>query len=472
MRKLCAVISCIGFMVLLNGCTAIDSTIEKVILKEAGITERDDYILYQQQKEAGLIDEDGYYIDPNNYQSDNVVEENRNGSILVTFADNPFMDIMYYEDEDMTKIIDTDQCYLNPGDDIYAAVKDYNNNNSNRYHIKEYRILQYGEEGTVENQYEQLTEDGTLKYKIPDDFDGTEIGIFPIGDYTDRELILEAYYIDDNGDKQLLGNAGEWTINGEEKVDGSTKISPIEPYTLKFDYDENNYFYVDCEPECFTKDPNDVNYIEFWEVNPMDEDKSYSVELHELMDIAIETEKAARIKANGSEIETKGNKCSIDKLKYGDEIIIETAGECTIDGDYQHISAIKDPISSGYRYTLRVTRESIGNTADELNGIINVIHTFDVNLDPECEYGNCIYEIDGHEVLGEVKVKEGQKLTLSYEITDEDYTFADKSDGIGSVIHNIINSSERTVTIPVNAEIDGTTIRPDEIFNIVRKEEK
>ena len=204
----------------------------------------------------------------------------------------------------------------------------------------------------------------------------------------------------------------------------------------------------------------------------MDEDKSYSVELHELMDIAIETEKAARIKANGSEIETKGNKCSIDKLKYGDEIIIETAGECTIDGDYQHISAIKDPISSGYRYTLRVTRESIGNTADELNGIINVIHTFDVNLDPACEYGNCIYEIDGDEVSGEVKVKEGQKLTLTYEIKDEDYTFADKSDGIRGVIHNIINSSERTVTIPVNSEIDGTTIRPDEMFNIVRKEEK
>ena len=68
-------------------------------------------------------------------------------------------------------------------------------------------------------------------------------------------------------------------------------------------------------------------------------------------------------------------------------------------------------------------------------------------------------------------MQEGQELTLTYKITDKKCSFADKSDGAGGFIRDLFKPKERTISIPITANLDGTTVSPDDWFNIVKKGE-
>lgn len=255
--------------------------------------------------------------------------------------------------------------------------------------------------------------------------------------------------------------------------DSVVNISPIEPYVLKFVYDTENYFYVSSEPECFTKDPVDAGFVEFWEAEPTDADTTYRVELHPYLTLSLKCSDKAQIRVGKTEAENlkKNEMWSADKLSYGDCITIETAGECTItDGNYQHIRATKDPITNGYRYTLTVVQEAESNVAEDLILTVDVDRVFEVVLDDKCDYGTCTYKLDGDTVSGKVQLQEGQKLTLTYQITQKGYVFSERSGGIGGFFHDLFNQSQRTVTIPITEDLDGTIINPDEWFDIARKE--
>lgn len=139
------------------------------------------------------------------------------------------------------------------------------------------------------------------------------------------------------------------------------------------------------------------------------------------------------------------------------------------DGNYQHISATKDPIMNGYRYTLKVVQAAESNAAEVLKQTLDVKRTFNVTLDTNCDYGTCTYKLDGKMVSGTTQVQEDQEITVTYKITDKNYSFADKSEGIGGFIHDIFKASERTVTIPITTDIEGTTIDADDWFDIVKE---
>ena len=213
--------------------------------------------------------------------------------------------------------------------------------------------------------------------------------------------------------------------------------------------------------------------MEFWKAEATDTDLSYRIELHPYLKLTVSFDKEAKICVNRGEVETvkKNKSWSTDKLQYGDSITIETAGKCAItDGNYQHISATKDPILDGYRYTLKVTEEAKSNSAEELIPVVLVERTFLVNLDTACKYGTCTYKLDGKVISGEIQIQENQELKLIYKITEKNYSFAEKSDGIGGFIHDLIKAKERTITVPITANLDGATIHPDDWFTIARKE--
>lgn len=459
---------------LLSGCSAVDAKLEQSILEKSGILEHEDYLQYKQYQEAGRLDENGQYVDPGlNANPSNTLNE-PDGKIHVTFAENRYLEIWYYTDATMTTPIDTDACYLNPGDILYAKVIECTNPNSNLYRLAEYRIVEYDVGGNVKKEYQQEVADGTLEYEIPSNFTGSEMSVIPVGEYPDRNLSMSVYYVDDSGNECSLGNAGTWSINNESVEGNTAQISSIESYVLKFAYDTKNYFYVGCEPDCFTKDPATAGFVEFWEAEPTDADMSYRVELHKFLELSLKFSEEALVCVNKGEPETvKKNKVwNPGKLQYGDSITIETAGECTIlGGDYQHISATKDPITDRYRYTLKVIRDAESNTADVLTLTIDVNRIFNVALGINCDYGTCTYKLDGDVVSGEVRVQEGQELTLTYKITKDNYSFANKSEGIGGVFHDLFKTSERTVVIPITANLEGTTIDPDDWFDIVEKGE-
>lgn len=99
-----------------------------------------------------------------------------------------------------------------------------------------------------------------------------------------------------------------------------------------------------------------------------------------------------------------------------------------------------------------------------------VANTSSLNLDTACKYGTCTYKLDGTVVSGEIQVQENQELKLIYKITEKNYSFAEKSNGIGGFIHDLIKAKERTITVPITANLDRATIYPDDWFTIVRRE--
>ena len=467
-----AIAACaLAAILLLTGCNAAKEQLGQFFLERAGVTQREESLRYGQYRDAGKLDESGQYIMPE--EQTDAASQQPEGTIHVTFADNRYMKILYYTDASMTTPVDTDECYLNPGDTLYAQLTGYNNPKSNLYRLAEYRIRSYDANGNERSEEVAEVTDGLLEYRIPEDFTGTELSVLPVGEYTDRQLSVDVYYTDDEGQEHALGNAGCWYINDEEIQESTVSISPIESYALKFVYDKENYFYVSSTPECFTKDPADAGFVEFWEADPTDADAAYRVELHPYLNLSLKCSDKAQIRMGSAEAKTlkKNAVWESGKLCYGDTITIETAGECTItDGDYQHIRATKDPITDGYRYTLSVVQEPENNEAENLILTVDVDRVFDVVLGNDCDYGTCVYKLDGDEVSGEVSLQEGQKLTLTYNITREGYTFREKSEGIGGFFHDLLNQSQRTVTIPITADLDGTVITPDDWFDIAPEE--
>ena len=471
MKKIIAVL--LVLLVLpLAGCAQIDTKLERAILEKSGILEHEDYIQFQQYQESGMLNEDGHYTVYVPFDNSDSKNDKPKGQIHVTFADNRYLKIAYYTDSSMTFPIDTTSCYLNPGDTIYARVVECINPNSNLYRLAEYRIVEYGSDGNKKDTRKYEVADSFFEYTIPANFIGTEISVVAIGEYPDRDISMNVFYVDDVGSRHSLGNAGAWAINNTDVEGDVAKISPIESYVLKFTYDTENYFYVGSEPACFTKNPESTGFVEFLEAEPTDADITYSVELHPFLKLSLKSDEEAKVCINnGSEEIIKKNKVwNSGKLKYGDSIIVETMGECTIvSGDYQHISASKDPIADGYRYTLKVVQEVENNTADVLTLTLDVNRFFNVTLSTDCAYGDCTYKLDGDVVSGIIQVREGQKLTLTYNITNENYSFADKSKGVTGFLHDLFNNSERTITIPIDTSLEDTTVIPDEWFDIIEK---
>lgn len=450
---------------LLSGCNVVDDRLGQIFLERSGVTQQDDYLRYEQYQQEGKLDEEGCYVAPMEQQPE------RQGQVHVTFANNHYMEVLYYRDAAMATPLASTECYLDPGDTLYAKVERYKDLNSNLYHLAGFRIREYDQQGKVRSEWTEEVTDDRLEYQIPADFTGTELSLLPVGEYADRELSVGVYYLDDQGQEHPLGNAGTWSVNGVPVEGDTVKVSPTESYTLKFKYDDKNYFYVGSEPSCFTKEPENAGFVEFWQAQATEANTDYRVELHPYLTLSLKCSEEAQIRIGEAEAETikKNVVWNAEKLRYGDTITIETAGECTItDGNYQHIRATKDPITNGYRYMLTVEPES--NGTDQLILTVNVDRVFDVVLGTDCDHGTCTYKLDGETLSGTVQLQEGQELTLTYQITQDNYRFAEKSQGIGGFFHDLVKENERTVTIPITADLDGTVIDPDDWFQIEEKE--
>jgi hypothetical protein len=219
--------------------------------------------------------------------------------------------------------------------------------------------------------------------------------------------------------------------------------------------------------------------VEFWKAEATDETKPYSVELHEYMTLSITSDQEATLQVGDDEAETikKNKDYKIEHLKYGDKIIIKTAGNITdIAGDYQHVKASKDHIKNHYVYTLEITESVNDNTKGQLLQLLTAESSYIVTLDTQSEHGECTYKLDGKKVSGDVIVKDGQTLELKYKITDKKYQFANDQDGkiIQTVtkLKSSIIKPEKEIEIEVTPELDGTTIHPDDYFQIVQKGDK
>ena len=83
---------CTVSMFSLIGCASINEHFEDQMVRESGILEDPDYLVYEEYAEEGKLDEDGYYAEV----TDIPVEEQK--PIHVTFSDNNNLHIQYYSD--------------------------------------------------------------------------------------------------------------------------------------------------------------------------------------------------------------------------------------------------------------------------------------------------------------------------------------------------------------------------------------
>ena len=69
--------------------------------------------------------------------------------------------------------------------------------------------------------------------KVPENYSGTGFSIEPIGSYTDRHITARAFSFIDNQEIDLP--SGRWKVNNEPFI-GSTDISPVDSYTIEYNY--------------------------------------------------------------------------------------------------------------------------------------------------------------------------------------------------------------------------------------------
>lgn len=241
-------------------------------MKESAITADASYVRYEQISEEEEISDEGFVY--SNEVDYSVLEDT--DAVHVTFAVNSYITVQYYDDPAMTSPLNEGGAYLHAGDCIYADIQEIHNPNTEAYQFSDFEVWEYNKDGQKEKKLESASSEDGLVFQIPTDFQGREIAIVPLGEYTARNIVLNDYYVDSNGTETAL--PGIWNVNGEETTDNSASVSPVAPYTITYEYKPDIYAFVSSEPDCLYYNETDgvVSFEEFAADQNID---NFSVEL-------------------------------------------------------------------------------------------------------------------------------------------------------------------------------------------------
>lgn len=472
MKKL-YLLTVITVMLILSGCSSIDEKMSDIIAKKSGIFENEDYKEYANLKASDQIDEENGTYRPSKEQENDMTPE-KHRKIHVTFAENRYMDIQFFYDKQKTNVIDIDACYLNPGDTIYFVEPLIDNQNSSAYCFEKlvmFEIMENNRKALCES----VLDEDVYSISVPKGFDGTEVSIMPLGNYANRKLSLEAYYLSRKGEKEASVGTGTWYVNGKPCNEKDIEISPVQSYIISYDFDESNYFFVESTPNYFSVD-EELGVVEFWEEKSTAEVKTFEVVVRNYLMCELKLEKEAIIRINdGKECTVKKNSSwKASKLKYGDKIYVETEGKCTVlEGDYGYMSMSKEPISDGKsRFIITVNKNYDEAAAVQIDQVMEVVEEIEIYIDDSDMYGECEFYKDKERISGECLLKEGDEIKVKYKITNSDYEIISDKKGIKKFIENIFNKKERTITIIVTPDMNGERISRGTFINVHKKEEK
>jgi hypothetical protein len=333
-------------MLMLSGCSVTDTIVEKrddLIRYLSGIEDDTEYQDYQALKQDGKLNENGEYRDTEieAYLLESDAQEKQ---VWVTFAQNEFLKIHYYLDSSLTQEIEGTSVYLDPGEKIYCSQPTVENEYSNSYVFQEFQIYEFDENGAKSNLY-GTAGDQSLILEIPENYEGTELAIFPVGQYEKKGLQLEAYYINENGSKQTV--TGTWYVNGEPYHADTDQVGATDDYTVKFEFDKDTYYYVAATPEPFSATDGTV---EFKTSSALNSTESYAIELHQWITANFDGETDKIKSINGDEDWDKGQE-SYSNLKGGDTLTIVTEDGYRIFSNEIESGSPEDK-DDGYQYTI------------------------------------------------------------------------------------------------------------------------
>ncbi|WP_155951087.1 hypothetical protein [Pseudobutyrivibrio sp. MD2005] len=449
----------VAITIIFSGCGTVNDYIESKLVEKSGLNQDENYVNYVNKEENGTVDSEGYYKE---------MEENEPaGKIHVTFSTNNNLRVNYYEDQECSVSIDTNNCYLEPGDTIYAVPKSSNNISSSEYYFDHFIIYDYDHIGNctlADNLKVELLQD---KYAImiPEDFNGDEISINPVGNFNKRQISVSDYYLDENNNHISVG--GQWYVNGKT-VDNSkvAEINPTESYIISYKYNPDEYFFVASDPECYYFNGIDGEVI-FKQREATDVTVPFNVELKKCfsLKIASDEKRDVRINNNAKIVVKAGHDLELSSLKYGDLISIYTDKEWDLKSDIADTGMLELEDSSEltdgdykYEYKLRVIDK-------------NASFYFDP-AEYQDEHGKIVYTVSGREVTKPIELYKGQKISYKADknSVEEGYWLPDSNELITvsdeastmSELNSIGFVKKETVTVLLNQpEAGGSIIYKD-----------
>lgn len=511
MKKLLPLLA--SFCVLfLAGCSQAQTYAEEKILQASGISADADYQEYKDLEASGRLNEQGLFRDGSIAQ-----EGQRSGSVHVTFAENAYLKITYYYDEGLTQPVDTRQCYLEPGDRIYASEPTLNSPYSDKYRFSEFRLWQIDGEGRHSFPAPENGSPG-LVLTVPADFTGTELSVEPLGRYESRTLTFRDYYLDSDGKEVELN--GQWTADSVTTDDDSAQISPLVTYTVSYDFSKycEDYYFDLSSPEDFYADDQKGSVV-FSEVSPQSGGpENYELRLHRYISAKIINEGAAvlsaltssesikAIEVNGEALKVSGSKeQTIPKLKCGDKLTIQVgeaylaassleaeSGRAEIHGGYEYTFTVPDTLETEFSVTVSKNSATLGGYVQKTvsNGTISVTDENGDELSPGDEVKDdakltvTVTPAEGFCISGKKVEDNVYRETMKYKdyvsridailqehpITQALHVTLDSSDEYGTCVYTLNGEPvSGTVAVPEGEKIKLEYTLTDDGYEIVRE---
>lgn len=452
-------------LLMFSGCSAETADMLKPIFQLPGIKEDEDYKKYISLISNGELDTEGCYPIP---VENSEYQEVPGGKVRVTFGENRSLSIAYSTDKQEKNPIAVSSCWLNPGESIYAKLKDASNP---LYSLSEFRIREYDADGNIlrEEICSAKNSDEPL-LTIPETYPEGGYSILPVGQYETGTVYTEVYYTDSEGNICPLNSTGSWQMNGNSLSSTEVKVSSVTQPALTYSFNNENYFFVSSDPQM--PDPESISDIVIFLPAAFTGDSlHFSVELHSYIPLELTFDESAVITVNSGNKQTiDKNKTWSKKLRYGDQITIVTAGHCkTINCDPHYFTASKSPADGAMQYQLIVSAQGGGNIEEIFGSGTELISVRNVTLDSSMDHASCTFELDGKPVSGRMELSSDQKLTLTCKITEDGWSFAEKSEGIGGFFHDLILSKERTITITISDLGNDSVVHASDYFNLVKE---
>lgn len=391
-------------------------------------TARDDLKQYRNLEKEKKLNENNIYYEAVEYEENRETEqetteeaeegiERDSNKIRVTFAENNYLKIRYYKDKEYKEEV-TEFCDLEPNSCIYAFVSEKNNPYTNLYDFLEYRIYECNETGM--KLLDWTVEEENMVFQIPMDYTGKELSVVPIGGYKNRELTLQNFYMDIEGNRHSL--AGKWIIDKEETTKDTIEISPVIPYILSYEYDSDSYFFVSSRPSCRYQD-NEDGIVIFEEADAKSDITNYSIELSPYITTQIAADIAWNYKINDSKLVSEKKKSrSIENLKYEDRIVVYTDRKTEFQYDKDKLTEPAEAqISNGYSYTFLVKEK-------------NASFYFDPS-EYSYSHGKILFKCRGRELVSGQYLGEGRQIEYEADNVEEGYWLPDGD-------HTIVVGSE------------------------------
>lgn len=160
-----------------------------------------------------------------------------------------------------------------------------------------------------------------------------------------------------------------------------------------------------------------------------------------------------------------------ENLSEGDIMEASQKVDVTIVPDRGYYVSGKDV--DNYEFTATMKLSKYDADIDKIIKEHEIKRLYKVVLDTADLYGECVYKLNGEVVNGEIYVREEDKLTLEYQLTNTNYQILRETEGFWGSIKdwrkNTFSKTKEAITIPILNDLDGITIKREDYIKVGKK---